>query len=107
MRGYGANREPQSGAERRALRIALWLNAGLAGSLVIAGVIADSSRMRWTFSINDLLANLGVLAAGRLVAWLGRAWPDVVVGLAIALLAAKGGIEILSDARRAGPATAS
>ena len=59
-----------------------------------------SLRAAWTFSINDLLSNLGVLAAGILVAWLGRAWPDLVVGLAVALFAAKGGIEILRDARR-------
>lgn len=61
-------------------------------------------RAAWTFSINDLVANLGVLAAGILVAWLDRSWPDLVVGLAIALVAAKGGAEILSDARRAGRA---
>lgn len=29
-------------------------------------------RAAWTFSTNDLLANVGVLAAGLLVAWLGR-----------------------------------
>jgi len=57
-------------------------------------------RAAWTFSVNDLLANAGVLAAGLLVAWLGRAWPDLVVGLAIALFAAKGGLDILRDARR-------
>ena len=59
-----------------------------------------SIRAAWTFSINDLLSNLGVLVAGILVAWLGRAWPDLVVGVAVALFAAKGGIEILLDARR-------
>lgn len=187
--------EPKSAGERRALRIALWLNVGLSVSLGIAGALADSSglianaldntsdaavyaisyyaatrdphwktraaqvsgvmllvlcagvlgdvirrfisneapvsivmilmtviaaiinvvclkllqRIRhgdvnlgaaWTFSINDLFANLGVLIAGLLVAWLGRPWPDLVVGLSIALFAAKGGIEILLDARR-------
>ena len=185
----------QSKGKRRALRLALWLNAGLAASLVTTGFIAGSSgliangldntsdaavyaisylavtrgsvwktraaqvsgvmllvlsgsvladvarrflvgaepssvvmmvmtliaatvnitslnvlrrirqedvnlRAAWTFSINDLIANLGVLIAGILVASLGRAWPDLVVGLAIALVAAKGGIEILVDARR-------
>ena len=57
-------------------------------------------RAAWTFSVNDLVSNLGVLIAGLLVAWLGRPWPDFVVGLAIALVAGKGGVEILSDARR-------
>lgn len=57
-------------------------------------------RAAWTFSINDMLANIGALVAGGLVAILAQAWPDLVVGIAIALLAAKGGIEILRDARR-------
>ena len=57
-------------------------------------------RATWTFSVNDFASNLGVLVAGILVARLHRAWPDLVVGLAIAALAAKGGIEILLDARR-------
>ena len=56
-------------------------------------------RAAWTFSINDLVANVGVFIAGGLVLWLGRAWPDLVVGLAIAAVAGKGGIEILRDAR--------
>jgi cobalt-zinc-cadmium efflux system protein len=57
-------------------------------------------RAAWTFSINDLVSNLGVLVAGVLVAWLDQPWPDFVVGLAIAVVAAKGGLEILSDARQ-------
>lgn len=59
-----------------------------------------SLRAAWTFSMNDFLSNLGLLAAGILVAWLGSAWPDLVAGLALAIMAAKGGVEILRDARR-------
>lgn len=57
-------------------------------------------RAAWTFSINDMLSNLGALAAGVLVMWLGRAWPDLIAGMAIAFVAAKGGWEILEDAHR-------
>jgi len=57
-------------------------------------------RAAWTFSINDLFANLGVLVAGILVAALHYSWPDWVVGFAIAVIAAKGGVEILLDAQR-------
>jgi len=57
-------------------------------------------RAAWTFSVNDMLSNLGALAAGVLVMWLGRAWPDLVIGMAIAFVAAKGGWEILEDAHR-------
>lgn len=59
-----------------------------------------SLRAAWTSSINDVISNVGLLAAGGLVAGLERSWPDLVIAIAIALVAAKGGIEILSDARR-------
>ncbi len=51
-----------------------------------------------TFSLNDFVANLGILVAGGLVAWLGSNWPDLVVGVAVAAVAAWGGVEILRDA---------
>jgi cation diffusion facilitator family transporter len=51
-----------------------------------------------TFSLNDFVANLGILIAGGLVAWLGGNWPDLVVGVAVAAIAAWGGVEILRDA---------
>lgn len=57
-------------------------------------------RAAWTFSINDFISNSGVLVAAILVAWLDRPWPDLVAGVAIAMVAAKGGIEILADAQR-------
>lgn len=57
-------------------------------------------RAAWTFSINDFLSNLGIVVAGVLVLLLGRTWPDLVIGLAIAVVAAYGGIEILRDAAR-------
>ena len=51
-----------------------------------------------TFSLNDFVANLGILVAGALVAWLGSNWSDLVVGVAVAAVAAWGGIGILRDA---------
>ena len=59
-------------------------------------------RAAWTFSVNDLAANIGVLIAGVLVAWSGQSWPDLLAGFVIALLAASGGRKILADARRTG-----
>ncbi|WP_052149197.1 cation transporter [Sphingomonas sp. Ant20] len=56
-------------------------------------------RAATTFSFNDFISNGGILIAGALVLWLGSNWPDLVVGLATALIAIKGGIEILRDAR--------
>jgi cation diffusion facilitator family transporter len=57
-------------------------------------------RAARTFSVNDFISNLGVLVAAGLVAWTGTFWPDVVVGLAIAVVVGKGGVDILRDARR-------
>jgi Co/Zn/Cd efflux system component len=44
------------------------------------------------------MANAGVLVGGGLVLWTGQAWPDLVVGLAVAAIALKGAISILQDA---------
>lgn len=95
---YGA--EPASGVMMVMTVIAAGIN--LACIRLLRGHRQGDVNLRaaWTFSINDLISNLGVLAAGILVAWLHRPWPDLVVGLAIALVAAKGGVEILLDARQ-------
>jgi len=49
----------------------------------------------YIFSANDVLANLGVIAAGALVAWTASAVPDLVIGTAIAALVLRGAIRIL------------
>lgn len=57
-------------------------------------------RAAWTFSINDFLANFGVVVAGALALWLRRQWPDLVVGSTVAFVTAYGGVGIVRDARR-------
>jgi cation diffusion facilitator family transporter len=47
------------------------------------------------FSANDVLANVGVMAAGALVAATGSALPDLVIGLGIAALVLRGAVRIL------------
>lgn len=56
-------------------------------------------RASWIFSTNDVLANLGVILAGALVYTIGSRMPDLVIGLIIALLVARGGVQILREAR--------
>lgn len=51
-----------------------------------------------TFSLNDFASNGGILVAGALVMWLDQSWPDLVVGMLVAAIAVKGGIEILRSA---------
>lgn len=50
-----------------------------------------------TFSGNDFIANAGIVVAGLLVMWTNSFWPDVAVGVLVALVALKGGLEILRD----------
>jgi len=49
---------------------------------------ADDINLRstWLCSRNDLIANVAVLGAAALVAWSGSGWPDIFVGLGIAIL---------------------
>ena len=52
-------------------------------------------RASWIFSTNDVIANLGVIVAGALVAWTGSAAPDLVIGTIIALVVLSGALRIL------------
>jgi len=55
-------------------------------------------RASWLFSASDVLANLGVIAGGMLVALSGSAWPDLIIGTLIALLIARTGVQIIRTA---------
>jgi cation diffusion facilitator family transporter len=52
-------------------------------------------RSAWLCSRNDVTANASVLAAGGAVWLSGSAWPDIIVGLAIAALFAASAIGII------------
>lgn len=100
VRRFMVGTEPVSGVMvamgLAAAGINLW-SLRLLGKLGQADV---NVRAAHTFSINDFISNLGVLVAAGLVAWTGRFWPDVVVGLAIAAVVGKGGVDIMRDARK-------
>lgn len=53
-------------------------------------------KASYIFSANDVLANLGVIVAGGLVAWTGSPYPDLVVGAVIAVLVTQGARRILA-----------
>ncbi len=55
-------------------------------------------RAATTFSFNDFIANGGIILAGLAVMATRANWPDLVVGIAVACIAAYGGVEILRDA---------
>jgi Co/Zn/Cd efflux system component len=49
-------------------------------------------------SRNDVVANLGVLAAAGLVSASGSAWPDIVVAVAIAFMFLRSSLRVIADA---------
>lgn len=56
-------------------------------------------RAVWLFSRNDAIGNAAVVVAAGLVAWLGSAWPDLIVAFAIAGLFLHSSWSIIRDAR--------
>ena len=50
------------------------------------------------FSTNDVIANIGVILSGALVWALGSRYPDLVIGIAIAVVVLRGGLHILKEA---------
>jgi Co/Zn/Cd efflux system component len=87
-----------------------WTMMGLAVIAAVVNLIClmlirrqggDDVNMRAaeTFSFNDFASNGGILVAGGLVMALNQAWPDLLVGLIVAAIALKGGLDILKDAR--------
>ncbi|ALP53732.1 cation transporter [Candidatus Tenderia electrophaga] len=54
-------------------------------------------RSTWLCSRNDIIANVSVLAAAGGVAVSGSMWPDVIVGLGIALLFLHSAIHVLKQ----------
>jgi Co/Zn/Cd efflux system component len=58
------------------------------------------TRAAFLSARNDALANVGIIAAGLVTAFIwGTAWPDLIVGLAIAAMNADAAREVWSAAR--------
>lgn len=83
-----------------------WMGAvALAGNtwafLLLLSHRSDDINMRstWLCSRNDLIANTAVLGAAVLVWRLDSVWPDVVVGVGIAVLFLRTAYEVITEAR--------
>lgn len=55
-------------------------------------------RATWIFTKNDVIANLGVITAGILVAYLSSAIPDLIIGCIISAIVIRGGVQIINEA---------
>ena len=56
-------------------------------------------RATWICSRNDMIGNVGVLIAAGLVIWLESGWPDIIIGLMIALVVIRSALRITLEAR--------
>lgn len=56
-------------------------------------------RASWIFSKNDVIANLGIIIGGGLVYLLDSRFPDLIIGMMIAILVMRGGLLIIKEAK--------
>jgi len=75
----------------------LALAANLTCMFLIVGHRHGGAHMKasYIFTANDALANVGVIIAGLLVAWLGQPWPDWLIGSLIGAVVVGGAVRIL------------
>lgn len=52
-------------------------------------------KASYIFSANDVIANLGLILAGALVAWTGSPYPDLIIGTIIGVVVLSGAYRIL------------
>lgn len=88
--------EPESTTMMLVALIALVANT--ACLLLIAKHRHGGAHMKasWIFSANDVVINVGVIAAGALVAWTGSSYPDLVIGTLVGLIVLGGARRILA-----------
>lgn len=81
---------------------AIALVANLACFLLLTRFRDQDINLRsvWLCSRNDVLNNVGVIAAAAAVAWLGQGWPDLLVGTLVALLFLHTSFDVLRAAIR-------
>jgi copper chaperone CopZ len=93
VRRFIVGSEPESGMMMGVALVALVAN--VACLVLISGKRESGVHMKasYIFSANDVIANIGVIVAGALVAWTGSAYPDLVIGTVI-------GVVVLNGARR-------
>ncbi|MFI2812681.1 MULTISPECIES: cation transporter [Microbulbifer] len=98
LRRFLLGSEPTSGLMAGMGIVALVAN--VACLLLVARQRHAGIHMRASliFSANDVIANLGVIVSAGLVWLLDSRYPDLVVGLVIAMVVCRGGIQILIEA---------
>ena len=57
-------------------------------------------RSAWLCSRNDVIDNIGVLVAAVAVALTGSPWPDIIIGLAVAVVFGRSAVRVIREASR-------
>ena len=88
--------EPESLIMMATAFVALIANTGCL--LLISKHREGGAHMKasWIFSANDVVINMGVIAAGALVAWTGSSYPDLIIGAVVGLIVLNGARRILA-----------
>lgn len=96
VRRFVFGSEPESGLMMGIALLALVANVTCL--LLLSRHRESGAHMKasWIFSSNDVLANLGVIVAGALVAWTHSSYPDLVIGTVIGLVVLNGARRILA-----------
>jgi cation diffusion facilitator family transporter len=77
--------------------------AALVANLICLGLLWRFRRQdvnmasTWECSRNDVISNVGVLAAAGLVAATNSPWPDILIGLAMAAVVLRSAVRVLGD----------
>jgi cation diffusion facilitator family transporter len=93
----------QSGVPPSSLLMLIFGGAALVANLVCLALLWRFRRQdvnmasTWECSRNDVISNVGVLAAAGLVATTSSPWPDIVVGLAMAAVMLRSAVRVLGD----------
>lgn len=92
--------EPQAGIMVGVALLALAVNVACLYLLHAYRKGDINLKASWICTRNDVLANIGVIAAAGLVAWLDTPWPDWMIGALIAAIIVRSAWRILHQARR-------
>lgn len=57
-------------------------------------------KASWIFSTNDVIANIGVIAAGAAVYFFKSPYPDLIIGSVVAVIVFRGALSILKISRK-------
>jgi len=97
MSDCGCSIEIKDQSQKSVLYWLLAINATMFVFEISVGWLAESTALI-ADSFNDVIANTGVIIGGALVWWLDSRWPDIIIGLIIALVILRGSQLILKDA---------